>query len=369
MNNIFVTGATGFLGSLIVDEILSSSGDVLHILVRDKQASVGRDRLISTLSDARGGGLNEAEKNRIHAYKGDITKRGLGLDRRDAAYLAGTIDVIYHSAATTDINLPIAKARKINVGGTANVLDFALQCKQKGRLKKVNHISTAYVAGTGKALFKEDHLDIKQGFNNTYEQSKFEAEKLAHKYRRNGLHIDIFRPSIILGRYTDGKTTNFKMFYQPLHFLSLEIFEKIPAKGHSKANVINVDTAARAIVLISNRSGELSTTYHIASPDSPTFEFVLDAASDFFGFRKPEIVRPEELNMVMEYSFTQERMIAPYLPYFSYLTKFDMENTLNCLKKENFKFPAFDKVNLTRLFEYCDKVGFIKRRKKSAVTG
>ena len=367
MNNILVTGATGFLGSLIVDEILSSSGDVLHILVRDKQASVGRDRLISTLSDARGGGLNEAEKNRIHAYKGDITKKGLGLDRRDAADLAGTIDVIYHSAATTDINLPIAKARKINVGGTANVLDFALQCKQKGRLKKVNHISTTYVAGTGKALFKESHLDIKQGFNNTYEQSKFDAEKLVHEYRKNGLDIDIFRPSIILGRYTDGKTTNFKMFYQPLHFFALEIFEKIPAKGHSRANVINVDTAARAMVLISKRSDKPNMTYHIASPESPTFEFILDTACEYFGFKKPEVVRPEALNMVMEYSFAQERMIAPYLPYFSYLTKFDMENTLNCLKEENFTFPVFDKANLVRLFEYCEKIGFIKRKTKSAV--
>ncbi|MCQ9207737.1 MAG: SDR family oxidoreductase [Omnitrophica bacterium] len=369
MNNIFVTGATGFLGSLIVNEILSSSGDAVHILVRDKQASMGRDRLISALSGARGGELNEAEKNRIHAYKGDITKKGLGLNGHDTAHLVDTIDIIYHSAATTDLSLALAKARKINVRGAANVLDFAIQCKQNGRLKKVNHISTAYVAGTGKALFKEEHLDIKQGFNNTYEQSKFEAEKLAHEYRKNGLHIDIFRPSIMLGRYTDGKTTSFKMFYQPLHFFALEIFEKIPAKGHSKANVINVDTAARAMVLISNRSDKPNMTYHIVSPDSPTFELVLDTACDFFGFRKPDIVRPEELNMVMEYSFAQERMIAPYLPYFSYLTKFDMENTLNCLKKENFKFPTFDKANLIRLFEYCEKIGFIKRKNKSAVTG
>jgi len=40
---------------------------------------------------------------------------------------------------------------------------------------------------------------------------------------KKGLDIDIFRPSIILGRHKDGRTTNFKMFYQLLHFFAMEL--------------------------------------------------------------------------------------------------------------------------------------------------
>lgn len=368
MNNIFVTGATGFLGSLLIDEILSSSEDKIHILVRDRRDSLGKERMIATLLKLCGEGkFHETAKNRIYAHKGDITKKNLGLEGRDFKELIGKIDVIYHCAATTFLNLPLSKARRFNLMGAANLFDFALQCKEKGRLKKVNHVSTAYVAGNSQDIFKESNLDVGQRFNNTYEQSKYEAEKLVHEYRQKGLNVDIFRPSILLGRYADGRTQNFKMFYQPLHFFALEIFEKIPAMAHSKANIINIDVAARAIVLISRLTDKKNMTYHIVSPDCPTFECVLNVASDFFGFRKPELVKPEEIKMADEYSFVQGRMITPYVPYFSHLAKFDMENVEDCLKNTDFKFPKFDEANLMRLFEYCDRTGFIKRKINDAV--
>ena len=40
------------------------------------------------------------------------------------------------------------------------------------------HVSTAYVAGDADGLFTEADLDVGQGFRNTYEQTKLEAERL-----------------------------------------------------------------------------------------------------------------------------------------------------------------------------------------------
>ena len=62
-------------------------------------------------------------------------------------------------------------------------------------------------------------------------------------------------------------------------------------------------------------------------------------------------------------------MIAPYVPCFNCLTEFDMTNTKNALAKLKFKFPEFNEKNLTRLFEYCDKAGFIKRNKQALTKG
>ena len=61
----------------------------------------------------------------------------------------------------------------MNVDGTARVLEFA----RAAGLERLTYVSTAYVAGEPRALFREDELDVGQRFRNPYERSKFEAER------------------------------------------------------------------------------------------------------------------------------------------------------------------------------------------------
>ena len=354
------------MGSALIDEILSSSNDTVYALVRGKNAVDAEKRLMTILEklfDSHE--LDTRKRNRIKICVGDITRRNLGLDKETFRHLIDKIDTIYHSAAITDLNWPLEKIRKINVGGTKNVLNFAIMCRKSGRLKKVNHISTAYIAGIKRSIFKENHLDVDQEFNNTYEQSKYEAEVLVSKYRKKNLDIDIFRPGIIMGRYKDGKTIKFKMLYQPLHFFALELFNKIPVVKDGRAYLINVDIVARTILLINSLPNKLPMNYHIVSPEIPSLNYVLDIASEYFGLKKPEFVPSEEFDIHKEYSPIKRKMIEPYLPYLNCITEFTMENTLKQLKRANFTFPRFDEKNLIRLFKYCDKVGFIKRKKKN----
>jgi len=369
MSNILITGGTGFLGSTLINEILVSSNDTIYALVRGENIVTAKKRLFSTLKKATDKDLlDKTIEHRIKVYISDITQEKLGLEADVIHSLIDNTDVIFNSAAITDLNLPLEKIRKVNVNGAKNVLNFALLCKEKGKLKKLNHISTAYVAGKEKKVFKEKDLDVGQQFNNTYEQSKYEAEKLIYEYREKGIDIDIFRPSIILGCYKDGRTTNFKMFYQPLHFFSLGLFDRIPAIENSKANIINVDIAAKAIFLITTSSGEKNMNYHIASPEIPIFGYVLDIASEYFGFKKPNFISTGKFDIQKEYSFVKRKMIESYIPYFNYVTEFDVKNTMRKLKKPKFMFPDFDERNFIRLFEYCNKTGFIKRKKKNVVS-
>ncbi len=370
MSNIFITGATGFLGSMLINEILSTSNDIIYSLVRGISVEDARNRITAILEKVFEPGAPAKEMlSRVHICLGDITKENLGLQKSTIRDLFNKIDIIYNSAAVTDLNWPLEKVRRINVNGTKNVLDFALLCKKNGRLKKINHISTAYIVGTKECTFKEEDLEIGQNFNNTYEQSKYEAEHQVVTYRSMGLDIDIFRPSIVMGRYKDGMTTSFKMFYQPLHFFSLELFDRIPAISESAANLINVDIVAKAIILISNLSDDKNTNYHIASPNVPTFDYIIDMASKYFGFKKPNFVQPKEIDIHKEYTIVKRKMIEPYIPYFNYFTKFDITNTQNHLQSKKFKFPEIDKDNLFNLFEYCDKNGFIKKDKKNVAVG
>jgi thioester reductase-like protein len=350
MLNIFITGGTGFLGAELIDVISKACPDcVIHALVRGSKKIKGRN---------------------IKNYSGDITRGNLGLGKNELNGLIGEIDVIYHCAGLTDINRPVSELRNVNVKGTKNVLEFATASKNKGRLKKVNHISTAYVAGTlgsKKCAVTEDGLSDKHNFNNNYEQSKHEGETCINEWRAKGLDIDIFRPSIVLGRFSDGKTTNFKMMYQPLHFFSMELFDRIPEPHYDVGNMINLDIAVKAIYKISSVSKNRNMNYHITSPKTVSLERFLSIACSYFGFRMPQLVPPEDFDMEKEYTPVKRKILEPYLPYFNYGTKFDMTNTSSALSGSNFTFPAFDDANFTRLFEYCSKVGFIRRKTHVAV--
>ena len=68
------------------------------------------------------------------------------------------------------------------------------------------HVSTIGVAGDTEGIFYYVDLDVGQGFNNPYEKSKFEAERLVERYRKKGLNILIVRPSMVIGHSRTGVT-------------------------------------------------------------------------------------------------------------------------------------------------------------------
>lgn len=368
MNNIFITGGTGFLGAEIIKELLLSSNDKIFALVRGDCQKEAEQRMFRMLKKAFSFYKLDSElKSRVKILVGDITKKDFGLSKAEISSLSEKIDVIFNNAAVTELVLPLKEIRKINVEGTKKVLDFALLCNQNGKIKKIYHTSTAYIVGTRVCSFKEEDLDVGQNFNNTYEQSKFEAEKLIYSYREKGLNIDIFRPGIILGRHSDGMTTNFKMFYQPLRFFSMEFVTRIPSFEGSKPNLINVDIVAKAIVLISGSSKADNMNFHIVSSNYPTLLEILESASCFFGFKLPKFVDKKEIDIYTEYSPANRIMIEPFIPYLNYKTTFKMDNTLREVDGKDFTFPDFNKENLLRLYEYCHKTGFIKRKKNVVV--
>jgi len=366
MSNIFITGGTGFLGSMLASEILTHTDDCIFMLVRGNSKEEAQQRANSVLQDILGENIYTSVKHdRIRVFRGDVSAENLGLEKSDERFLVQNIDTIYHCAALTNFNLLLDVARKTNVEGTKNILEFALKGMRNNILRKVNYVSTAYVVGNKSCVFYETDLNVGQGFNNTYEQSKYEAEELIANYRNMGVDIDIFRPSTILGRYSDGKTTNFKMFYQPLHFFSLELIDKIPFFPEGSVNMINVDVLARAILKIDKFSNKKSNmNYHMVSPEGVLLADILDIASDFFAFKKPRFIPREEFNFMNDYTFIQRTMMGTYMPYWSSSVVFRMDNSLNSLEVSHFRFPEFDKDNLIRLFKYCEKTGFIKRKDK-----
>ena len=111
------------------------------------------------------------------------------------------------------------------------MLDFAAGARQ---LRSFAYVGTAYVAGERAGLVREDELAVGQGYRNTYEQTKAEAEALVRS-RLGSLPGVILRPSIIVGDSQTGVTSSFKMMYWPVSYTHLDVYKRQDFRLMSRA--------------------------------------------------------------------------------------------------------------------------------------
>ena len=189
---VFLTGATGFLGMEILARLVERGNRVVA-LVRASDQIEADARIAEVLTTLYG--EPDRYSSQVQALAGDVTLPLLGLGEKYTA-VAAQVDYVVHCAASISFTLSLSEARAINVNGTRAVIDFARAAQDRGSLDHFIHVSTAFVAGRHRGVFREDQLDVGQTFRNTYEQTKWEGEQLI---RGSGLDYTIFRPSIIHG--------------------------------------------------------------------------------------------------------------------------------------------------------------------------
>ena len=354
---IFLTGATGLLGSYLL-KILLENGHKVYVLARKQKDKNAKQRVVDILKFWDHEVLKNSDK--LVILEGDITKQDLDLNKKTIKLLQDEIGEVFHCAAITEFNRTLDSIRKTNVDGTRRILNLASRCKG---LKKVNHISTAYVCGDHKGVFKEDDLDVGQKFNITYEQTKFEAEKVVEEFRKKDLWIDIFRPAFVLGESNTGKTPLFQNLFQAIHLWSLEIFDSFPAKDVS-FNIINIDTLSKSIFILNSHVRSKNMNYHPFGSQSISLEKIIDIASEFVGFKKPQLVNFDELNK-NKLTAAQKRLLQNNIFSFNPYVALDSTKTNRILQKYGFNFPVVTKKMILNLLEYAIDVNYIKHGKHS----
>ena len=328
-----ITGATGFLGRHLLWDLLRREDglETVHCLMRPSRRATPERRLDQLLGPI-GGMLPPEARARCHAVAGDITDEALITDPADRARLVGEVDRIIHCAATVQFDTPLEDARRINVMGTHNVLRFAADAQAAGGLRRVDHFSTAYVAGKTEGVAREDEL-VPVEFNNTYEQTKWESEQLVRE-RQHDLPISIFRPSIIVGDSRTGYTSNFRVLYWPLKALSTGLAVVVPLDAKGLVDLVPVDYVVDAFDALSRSDESLGRCYHLAAgpQGQSTCGELLDMATKFFGVRRPLLISPR-----ISYRVVRPLLYATlwgrrrpllrqgeqFFPYFAYRASFD----------------------------------------------
>lgn len=206
-DNILLTGATGFLGIHILNEILCSTDAKVYCLIRGDSNHKSIERLQKLFDYYFSGRHKELLGKRVFVLDGDIILDNLGLKENEYMDLGQKIDVVVHAAATVKHFGDYSEFKKVNVSGTQNVVDFVRENKIM-----LFHISTMSVSGDyiveyskSKNKFTENDLYIGQNYaDSVYVRSKFEAENLVCKAMDSGLKAAILRIGNLTGRYSDG---------------------------------------------------------------------------------------------------------------------------------------------------------------------
>jgi thioester reductase-like protein len=327
---VLLTGATGFLGMELLVRYLERTDRRVHLLVRGADDRETAARVRHTLRCLFGAAHPYAE--RVVAVRGDLTRPGLGLgSRRDA--LAEEVSEIVHGAASVSFERRLEDSRAINVEGTRRVLELAQHCAARGGLRRLSHISTAYVAGEHRGCFSEDDLDVGQRFHNAYEQSKFEAERLV-AHARGRLPITVLRPSIVVGERASGWTASFNVLYWPLRAFARGAYVALPTRRSAPVDVVSVDYVADAILHLSQAREAEGATFHLtAGAHTSSVGELVDLATAFFERPAPRLLDPAVYRRVVhplllrssrDERYRRElRRSEVFFPYFAASVRYD----------------------------------------------
>jgi thioester reductase-like protein len=277
--HIFLTGGTGFLGTVLLRELLIK-GHTVTALARAKGGVSPQARIKGRLLDYDPAfAFDKFNGNYLHIVEQSSGVEYLGMDKKVFFKYAAITDMIIHNAACTDLEAEWEVYEKVNIQGTKQAIEFAANTNSKS----LAYTSSAYVAGTRVGKVSEDELIPEGGFRNGYEKSKAISENEVRKATSSGrIRSMIFRPSIIVGCSRNGWMCEEHHFFDFIFRLSLihkiilkqlaslklkvDYHFRIPGDPQTTKNFVPVDYVARSIALLIEKGNSWGKTFHLTHP-------------------------------------------------------------------------------------------------------
>jgi len=253
---VLVTGFPAFTAKRMIGKLLSSDATAqVKVLARDKFASDAR----AFLARMPGG-------DRATVVVGDVCDMDLGLSSAEYHALTADLTTIHHLAAIYYQGVDAATARRVNVTGTRGVVELARDC---GRLRRLVHWSTVQVSGKRRGVVMEDELDEGQGFHNAYEETKFDAERIARDAMRH-VPVTVIRPGVIVGDTHDGEIDKFDGPYYLMVLIAtnaLQVHLPLPGRGTAPMHLVPIDFVIDAAYALSVDPRAAGGTFHLTDPN------------------------------------------------------------------------------------------------------
>jgi thioester reductase-like protein len=374
--HVFLTGATGFLGTYLLRELLTTTDAVVHCLVRADDADTAMDRLQSTAVHYYNDDLAQYRlAGRVVAVPGDLAKPGLGLSEEDFDRFARTVDVIHHPGGLVNFIYPYSHMRPANVEGTREIIRMAARYRNI----PVHYTSTmAVVAGFGTAgvrhvdettpLAHADHLSV------GYVESKWVAEALLLKAAEQGLPVAIYRAADISGDRVTGAWNTATEMCAMKKFV---VDSGTAPIAELPLDYTPVDVFAAAVAHIAATSLPMGEVYHLTNPGKVNIA-ALVARMRARGHEIREVSWQEWLDELVKLAVEHpEHPMTPFAPLFidrcatgemsvaeMYLEDtfpaFSRTNVENALRGSGIVIPPVDAAMLDSYLDYLTDIDFLR---------
>jgi amino acid adenylation domain-containing protein/thioester reductase-like protein len=283
---ILLTGATGFLGAFLLDELLRQTSARIICLARAANDAEAGERVWRNL---RQYDIDAGDRtSRIAPLAGDLARPGLGLSPERFARLAEEVDAVYHNGALVHFLHPYPSLKAANVLGTREVLRLATTA----RLKPVQFVSTLSVLsglGRGQPALECDRNDWPGALENGYAQSKWVAEQLVWAAAERGVPVGVYRPGRIVWHSRTGALGGDDLFSRAIR--ACVQLGAVPALD-TFLEMTPVDYVSRAVVHLGQRPETWGQAYHLFNCHYVRLRHLLDWVRSA-GYRL-EVVPPEQ---------------------------------------------------------------------------
>ncbi|GKU18054.1 unnamed protein product [Fusarium langsethiae] len=201
IRHVFVTGASGYVGTEIVRQLLTQSDCQIHALVRASPEQAGHDYLLQNFTDAAW--WKGEYESRIHAWLGDLSQPQLGLNITAWSRLEGkgpdAIDCIIQNGAKVHYHMDYETLKATNVTSTVQILQAI-----NNRANPLQ--SFVYVSGGQPLSFdsEDDESILQKALQGSgYTRSKAMSEMLVRRFAEQAEYkvknIQIIKPGYIMG--------------------------------------------------------------------------------------------------------------------------------------------------------------------------
>lgn len=302
--HVFVTGVTGFVGKVVLEELLRRQEELgidrITVLIRSKRGQTPDSRFDAVAKSRCFARLSPGWRDIVDVVGGELSQPGCGMNRRDIAAVRRDISHVVHCAASVEFDLPVAEAAAANITSSMNMLELFRPAKA---LRHMTFVSTAYVTphrmtGPG-GIAPETLVDLPfdpetvyrdildgraderslmalSGHPNTYTLTKCINELLVDR-RRGDMPVSIVRPSIVsasLHHPTPGWLDSHAAFAGFVGLIGAGRLKVLRADKSCHLDIVPCDTVAeRAIdtcffVQPASASRPLPIRYAVAGSDN-----------------------------------------------------------------------------------------------------
>jgi myxalamid-type nonribosomal peptide synthetase MxaA len=220
---ILLTGATGFFGAFLLDELLTKTDRTINCLVRAPDAEKARHRVRENLMHFDRWDPGVAD--RIVVTPGDLSSPRIGLEEKVFQRLAETTGAIYHNGALVNYLFPLSRMRAVNLAGTRSLIELATMTTAAKELH--------FVSMSGQDPFT------------AYGQSKLEAEEIVRKATADGVQTAVFKISRLAPDLRTGLWNKNDIL---VRLLDIVLQTGIAPDIEFSEDWVSVDAAAAAIV-------------------------------------------------------------------------------------------------------------------------